>query len=865
MNATIASVSDLRAELWDAGFRPVPVFNADARVTSPGKQPLGKEWQVAARRDPPFCATSAAVEHALNTGILADGLRPIDLDIDDPDMARRCRALALSTLGDAPTRTRQGSSRVLLLYRAADGEPVKRALTGRKHTEALGCKIEVLGHGQQFVAFGRHPSGADLAWVPEAPGHELREALPTVTEAQIQAFLEGCAPILDAPMPTRANGHDHNHASGEPQADTLRIAAALSSIPNSGAADWEEWNHVGMAVWRATGGSSAGWEAFNAWSGRNGAYAPEATRHRWDHYATSPPTSIGAGSIFYMAAEAERHARREDEAREDPSPEPPPHASRNHRRMEDPGEFVWPQPFDFLTDPNGEPPELLHHHIPAALNDFVFDTAERMGVDPTSVALSGITCCAAVVSDDWQVQPKRYDSTWTESARIWGAIVGDPGILKTPVIRACTHPIDRLDVAARARHAEAMRVFKQMMKAAKADKTGETPEPTHPRLDRYVIEDATVEALSEVLRDDDEARQRAPARKVLCLQDEMSEFFAKLDRYRAGGKGGGDRGTYLRLHNGGPFSIDRVGRGTFRVPNWSAGFLGGIQPGPIQQVAASMVEDGLLQRYMFAVPGPQKPGIDRKAATAAAVRYNSLFPVLATMHPPRTPGSSHIQNIVLHADAHQHREAVDARARIMAMLPDTAPQLVAALGKWPGLFARLCLTFHLIEIADARASGEQGPPDLMVIPEETARRTAAFLFEIALPHLLRAYRLMLGTVQAGHAKWIAGYVLAERLERITVRDVMRVYGQLRSPEARDELAAVMASMVAVGWFEPEVPRNAAKPVHAWRVNPAVHILFARRAEQEQARRSQARKDLDAHFEAMKRMKADAGGTDADGE
>jgi Protein of unknown function (DUF3987) len=591
---------------------------------------------------------------------------------------------------------------------------------------------------------------------------------------------------------------------------------------------------------------------------------PEATRARWDHYATSPPTAIGAGSIFHMAAAAGHLARREDGPAEDPSPEPPPHAGRNRRRREDPGEFVWPTPLDFLTNPDAEPPELLPEHIPEAINDFSFDTAERMGVDPTSVALAGITSCAAVVSDDWQVQPKRYDYSWTESARLWGAVVGDPGILKTPVIRVCTHPIDRLDAAARARHAEDMRIYKQQMKAAKADKSGETPEPTHPRLDRFVIEDATVEALSEVLRDDDEARQRAPARKVLVRQDEMSEFFAKLDRYRAGGKGGGDRGTYLRLYNGGPFSTDRIGRGMFRVPNWSAGFLGGIQPGPIQQVAAAMVEDGLLQRFMFTVPGPQKPGIDRKPSAAAAARYNALFPVLAGMHPTRTLDGNHIQNVVLHEAAHQHREAVETRARIMAMLPDTSPQLKAAYGKWPGLFARLCLTFHLIEIADARARGVPEPP-LMVIPEQTARRAAAFLLEIVLPHLLRAHRLMLGTVQTGHAKWIAGYVLAERLERVTVRDVVRVYGALRAPEARDDLEAVMASLVAIGWLEPEVPTNAAKPVHAWRVNPAVHVLCAERAEQEQQRRRQAKDDLDAHFETMKRREADAADTDADAE
>jgi hypothetical protein len=305
----IGTVTALRARLWDAGFRPVPVFNADADVASPGKQPLGKAWQIDARRNPPFCANSPAVAHAMNSGILCDGLRPIDFDIDDGALARQCCAIAVDMFGEAPIRTRQGSPRCLMLYRAAVGEPSKIVLPGR-----LG-KIEILGRGQQFVAFGMHPSGVELEWFPDPPGSEPRDTLPAVTEEGIVDFLTACAPIIDAPPPIKGNGHDH--AGSEPQADPLRIAAALDSIPNSGPPDWELWNRVGMAGWRATGGSSAGWEAWNAWSARNTAYDPDATRARWDHYAKSPPTSIGAGTIFRMAAKARNVPPPEADTREE--------------------------------------------------------------------------------------------------------------------------------------------------------------------------------------------------------------------------------------------------------------------------------------------------------------------------------------------------------------------------------------------------------------------------------------------------------------------------------------------------------------------------------------------------------------------
>ena len=394
---------------------------------------------------------------------------------------------------------------------------------------------------------------------------------------------------------------------------------------------------------------------------------------------------------------------------------------------------TWPPPLDFLTDADAAPPELRPEHIPDALWGFVKDASERMGVDPTSVALSCLVSCACVMSDDWRIQPKRHDTTWTESPRLWGAIVGDPSILKTPVIATCTRPIDELDAEARERHQQEMRDYKVALAAWKlSDDNADTPEPTQPKLERYLVEGATVEAISEVLRDDDDARQTAPAGKVLARHDEMSEFFANLDRYRAGGRGGGDRGAYLRLYNGGRYVIDRIGRGSFAIPNWSACFLGGIQPGPIQRIAKETADDGLLQRLLYCVPSSQQAGVDRAPDVAARQRYEALFPRLTALHPRRLIGGAGTGVVVLHAEAHGHREDTDALARAMAALPDTSPRLRAALGKWPGLFARLCLTFHLIDLADTVLTGA-ARPHMDVVPERTARRVATFMRDIVAP------------------------------------------------------------------------------------------------------------------------------------
>jgi hypothetical protein len=155
--------------------------------------------------------------------------------------------------------------------------------------------------------------------------------------------------------------------------------------------------------------------------------------------------------------------------------------------------------------------------------------------------------------------------------------------------------------------------------------------------------------------------------------------------------------------------------------------------------------------------------------------------------------------------------------------------------------------FHLIGVADARARGE-GVLPLGVVPVAVAARVARYMRRVLLPHLLRADALMFATAQSGHARWIAGYILAHGLDRIAARD-LRGHRLLGPPEGRDTLNSVMASLVAIGWLDPEASRNALVPVSAWRVNPLVHESFAARAAQERAERQQR------HEEVLQKLRA----------
>ena len=96
----------------------------------------------------------------------------------------------------------------------------------------------------------------------------------------------------------------------------------------------------------------------------------------------------------------------------------------------------------------------IAEHLPEAIAGFVFDTAARLGVDPAGIVVVALVALASVMDDKFRLQPRRFDDSWTEAPRIWGAIVGDPSVLKSPIISVCTRPIDHLEADARDHHAE---------------------------------------------------------------------------------------------------------------------------------------------------------------------------------------------------------------------------------------------------------------------------------------------------------------------------------------------------------------------------------------------------------------------------
>lgn len=173
-----------------------------------------------------------------------------------------------------------------------------------------GAGLDIRGDGGNLVAPpSMHVSGQPYAWInalPPAPmpawllhwfqnrDREARVSPPAGKEAH--------------GLPEHLRGRAGAGLSRRPALvelpDIADVEAALEAIPNDNRS-WDSWNRVGMAVWRATGGSDEGLDAFDFWSQKSRKYEPEAPEERWRAYAGSPPTEVGYGSLWYEAKQAD--------------------------------------------------------------------------------------------------------------------------------------------------------------------------------------------------------------------------------------------------------------------------------------------------------------------------------------------------------------------------------------------------------------------------------------------------------------------------------------------------------------------------------------------------------------------------------
>lgn len=266
------------------GYLPVPI--------APGtKRPSIPAWEN-------FRATTTTNDlgrfsgHGL--GILCgQGDWPIaalDVDSVDPALVAEFTQWCRRELG--PSCERIGAPpKTLLVYRSA--EPWrKQSSVWLANGSAVRHRLEILGNGQQFVAYAIHPTTRQpYRWVDPYGGLEYLDAgaLPVINAGQASAAIQtfqslaaarGYQPASKAPAAIAAASAGDIFGEQPLGLSIPQIRDLLDFIP--GADDYDTWIRVGLAVHCESGGSDDGMELWNEWSAKAANYSGwESCAAKW--------------------------------------------------------------------------------------------------------------------------------------------------------------------------------------------------------------------------------------------------------------------------------------------------------------------------------------------------------------------------------------------------------------------------------------------------------------------------------------------------------------------------------------------------------------------------------------------------------
>lgn len=269
-------------------------------------------------------------------GLLTYRTPGVDLDIRDAEMSRKMREFVELLFGEAPVRVGMAPKQLLMFRTDKPFSKVQSATYIDPFSDELDDgkpikhKVEILGAGQQFVCFAKHPdTGQPYKWLDEqSPLTTKWEDLPALSEddaQQIVAEFERLAEeagwekhkssiALSGRLASRGSIDDDDPFAADAdkvEIDEDEFVKKLHLVP--GADEYDVWLQVGMALFHQYDGEARGLELWHEWSEQAANYDSDALDEKWDTFDISNKgrAPITARLILKLAKEVEEETERE--------------------------------------------------------------------------------------------------------------------------------------------------------------------------------------------------------------------------------------------------------------------------------------------------------------------------------------------------------------------------------------------------------------------------------------------------------------------------------------------------------------------------------------------------------------------------
>jgi hypothetical protein len=430
------------------------------------------------------------------------------------------------------------------------------------------------------------------------------------------------------------------------------------------------------------------------------------------------------------------------------------------------------------------------------LQQFIWYLAEMTGVDRNACALTVLAACAGAIDQSSVLEIR---DMFEARPRLWALLCGSSSILKSPPIKAATRRLVERD-------RQNTRDWEEKMAAWEAEPKGERGQaPKDPV--RYVLRDTLPEVTGKIL-----ANQ---GRGCMLIEDELSGWIGSFDKYSAGKSDAYARRFWLKTYDGGPNSVDRIGRASNFIDEGSMSILGAVQPARLAEMG-DLTKDGLLQRFIPVMM--REAGEPQECAeTRSRLEFEALLDRLMDL-PPRRYGLS--------PDAQARFRAIEREIRSYTREEGLGASLVSFIGKLTGMTGSIALILHVTE--DPSVVGD----DVDVVAINAAWQ---ILRDFSISHARALYQVTTEQGDRAQLQRICSFVLTTKSRRLRPSDFTNHSTLRLAGLTAWEVTKTLSVLVACGWLEEE--RDESGQVRAWTTAPDLHKRFAERREVEVERKA----------------------------
>jgi hypothetical protein len=477
----------------------------------------------------------------------------------------------------------------------------------------------------------------------------------------------------------------------------------------------------------------------------------------------------------------------------------------------------------------GEVPAFPVEVLPSWLGEYVAAVATATQTPPDLAGMLALAVLATVAASAVEVEPR---PGWREPLCLFVAVGMDAGARKSAVFTAMTSPVADFerqqaaaalpgitetavlrriaDQAAATAEAAAGKAPASQQEEARAEaiaRAAEAANITVPPVPRWLVDDATPEALAGLL---------AIYGRIALLSPEGDVFDQMAGRYNQAGP---NLGVYLKGHASDLLKVDRRGRPPEYVerPCLTIGLA--VQPEVLRGLAGrpGFGGRGLLARFLYSLPeslvGRRQVGAS-PVPTAVADRYAlELHALAASLATPAGDDSPVVLTLDQEADELLLGFERDLEPRLAAGSGD-----LAHLAGWAAKLAgATCRIAGLLHLAGHLRDGWNQP-----IGADTfagAARLAGYLVD----HARAVFDLMGADPRVDDARWLLDWITRTNQTQFTRRDAHAAAPRGRFPKATS-LDPAIGLLQEHGWLrrvdaDPVGPRGGRPASPRFLVNP----------------------------------------------